>query len=101
DQDNVLGLVLVQLVQDSLLQRSAADGQGGAVFGYDGPDRVHLMRRVGDGGVLRVVRGRGGQLRAPKDILKRLSSTNGPRGHAEPPARRMAVEDWWFKGAVR
>src|SRR5690606_20597419 len=95
------------------LQHGRADGEGSqvlgrTVFGVDGRDGIHLVRRVRDGAVLRIVRGRGGQRRAPGRLLKRQTSTNAPRRHplrragggAALAAARNWVEERGFRGAL-
>jgi hypothetical protein len=79
DQDDVLGLVVIELGENGVLEIGRAGGQSHAraieagtvkacvfpVFMMNGFDIIHLVGRVGNGVVLRIVRGRGGQRRAP------------------------------------
>jgi hypothetical protein len=75
DQDDVLRLVVVKTCARIavLERRSEPMGRGacGPSIGDPSSERmgsnlVHFVRRVGNGGVLRVIRGRGGQRRAPR-----------------------------------
>lgn len=91
DQDEVLSLVVVELCKNGVLKVCLTGRQGLAravktgvsipVLSVGCRQAVQFVRRVGDGFVVRVVRGRGGQRKAPIVFLKTEPITDRSEGH--------------------